>query len=144
MPNDPLPTSLPPTVTHIPGVNVQPIITPKAEPNEADRQQARNILEILCTQPLENRVETVAERIADHVSQMRPGARTDQTLPDGREIVYFIDEDDAGFGFLAHDRRAAHQWLDAFLDNLDESEVSRVDFKREHMTKAQIEAMPEI
>ena len=120
------------------------IPTPKAAPTEADRQQARNIIEILCRDPLPDRAEAVAERIADHVAQMRPGARTDQTLPDGKEVVYFIDEDDAGFGFLLHDRRAAHEWLDAFLDNLDPGEVSRVDFRRQHMTKAEIEAIPEI
>jgi hypothetical protein len=115
MDSEQLPTSLPSTVTHIPGVNVQPVLIP-----------------------------TPKARIADHVAQMRPGSRTDQTLPDGREIVYFIDEDDAGFGFLAHDRKAAHQWLDAFLDNLDPGEIFQVDFKREHMTEEQIKAMPEV
>jgi len=71
-------------------------------------------------------------------------SRIDEPTAEGKLVVFFIVEDDAGMGSLLHCRATAHQWLDAFLDNLDVGEKSRVDFKREHMTKDEIEALPEI
>lgn len=63
---------------------------------------------------------------------------------DGKEVVFFIDEEDFGEGYLLNSRRSAHEWLDAFFDNLEPAEVQAVRFKREHMTKEEIEALPDI
>ncbi len=65
-------------------------------------------------------------------------------LPDGREKVYFIDEEDFGEGLLAHSLHSAHQWFDAFWENLGDREISIVRFQKQAMTKAEIDAMPEI
>jgi hypothetical protein len=81
---------------------------------------------------------------ADELVQVFVSLFDDPPPAEGKEVVVFIDEDDFGHGFLAHSRRSAHEWLDAFLENLDVGEPSEVRFKVNHMTKAEIEAMPEI
>ncbi len=62
-----------------------------------------------------------------------------------KEIIYFIDEEDFGEGYLANSRQSAHEWLNAFLDNLEDGENGvTVKFKRKDMTKEEFEAIPEI
>lgn len=64
---------------------------------------------------------------------------------DQGEPVFFIDDIDAGFGYVAYDDKSAHQWLQNLLDSIEEGEEPRiVRFKRRNMTQAELDALPEI
>jgi hypothetical protein len=61
-----------------------------------------------------------------------------------KQTVYFINEDELNMGWLAHDPESMINWLETFLDNLHEGEEVIVKFKKREMTRAEIEALPEI
>lgn len=62
----------------------------------------------------------------------------------GKQVIFFINDHDFGEGSLAHCRKTAKQWFDAFLENLDDGDEIEVTFKRQDMTKAELDALPEI
>ena len=62
-----------------------------------------------------------------------------------KEIVYFINSEEEGLGAHANSLESALQWLAAFLENLDDGDApSRVVFFRRDMTKAEIDALPQL
>lgn len=61
-----------------------------------------------------------------------------------KQVVIFINDHDFGEGSLAHCIGTAIQWYGGFLENLDDGDEITVTFKRQDMTKAELDALPEI
>lgn len=85
------------------------------------------------------RVRKLLTDAAEHAlkAKLKPSA-TD------KEVVIFINDHSFGEGLLAHSIGTAIQWYGAFLENLDDGDEITVTIKRQDMTKAELDALPEI
>lgn len=61
-----------------------------------------------------------------------------------KETVYFINEEEVGEGYLLRAPESMIEWLDTFLDNLEENEPVTVKFKKCKMTQKEINDLPEL
>jgi hypothetical protein len=64
--------------------------------------------------------------------------------------IFFI-KDGSDLGNIAHNRKTAHEWLDALLDNLERGEgtldnefTEKVIFEFRAMTQKEFDALPEV
>jgi len=65
--------------------------------------------------------------------------------------IFFI-EDESGEGSIAHNRKSAHEWFDAFMDTLERGEGSgrksafgeNVTIEFRVMTQKELDALPEV
>jgi hypothetical protein len=61
-----------------------------------------------------------------------------------RERVYFIQDGESGLPFQAINRSDVGSYIDSYLDDLEEDETLEIEIKFKNMTRAELDALPEI
>jgi hypothetical protein len=62
----------------------------------------------------------------------------------GLEENFFLDHDESGFPPFANSRESIVEYIKAEFDNMEDGDTMTLVIRRKDMTKAQIEALPEI
>ncbi len=95
--------------------------------------------------------EEISAALADYEAAQEPDTSKTLTInlskkkgADGKEVCYFITEHDFCGNPILNSESSALQWFDAFLENLDDGDTSEVTVKRQDMTEAEIEKIPEL